>query len=80
VRCDGGSRPCLGIDTAAHRAAFVVGGRTVAIIGTGINRTYPTENRDLHEEIAVRGLLLSQFWPDAPPRKQNFLMRNPGSA
>jgi DNA processing protein len=66
----------LGIDTAAHRAALADGGRTVGVIGTGINRAYPAENRDLHEEIASRGLLLSQFWPDAPPRKQNFLMRN----
>jgi DNA processing protein len=66
----------LGIDTAAHRAALAVGGRTVAIIGTGINNVYPAENRNLHEEIAARGLLLSQFWPDAPPQRQNFLMRN----
>lgn len=66
----------LGIDTAAHRAALAAGGRTVAIIGTGINRTYPPQNADLHAEIAARGLLLSQFWPDAPPQKQNFLMRN----
>ncbi len=66
----------LGIDTAAHRAALAVGGRTVAIIGTGINNAYPAENRDLQEEIASRGLLLSQFWPDAPPQRQSFLMRN----
>jgi DNA processing protein len=66
----------LGIDTAAHRAALAAGGRTVAIIGTGINLAYPEQNRDLHREIATRGLLLSQFWPDAPPRKQHFLMRN----
>jgi DNA processing protein len=66
----------LGIDTAAHRAALAAGGRTVAIIGSGINKVYPAANRDLHEEIASRGLLLSQFWPDAPPQKQNFLMRN----
>jgi DNA processing protein len=65
-----------GIDTAAHRAALAADGRTVAIIGTGINKTYPAENRDLHKEIATHGLLLSQFWPDAPPQKQNFLMRN----
>jgi DNA processing protein len=65
-----------GIDTAAHRAALDAGGRTVAIIGTGINRAYPAANRDLHEEIASRGLLLSQFWPDAPPQKHTFLMRN----
>jgi DNA processing protein len=66
----------LGIDTAAHRAALAAGGRTVAIIGSGINRVYPTANRDLHEEIATRGLLLSQFWPDAPPGRHTFLMRN----
>jgi DNA processing protein len=65
-----------GIDAAAHRAALAAGGRTVAIIGTGINRSYPAENRDLQQEIAARGLLLSQFWPDAPPQKHNFLMRN----
>jgi DNA processing protein len=66
----------LGIDTAAHRAALAAGGRTVAIIGTGINLAYPEQNRDLHGEIAACGLLLSQFWPDAPPRKQHFRMRN----
>jgi DNA processing protein len=66
----------LGIDTAAHRATLAAGGRTVAIIGTGINRVYPAENRALHEEIAARGLLLSQFWPDAPAQRHTFLMRN----
>jgi len=66
----------LGVDTAAHRATLAAGGRTVAIIGTGINRAYPAENRALHEEIAARGLLLSQFWPDAPAQRHTFLMRN----
>ncbi|MDA8321022.1 MAG: DNA-processing protein DprA [Actinomycetota bacterium] len=66
----------LGIDTAAHRAALAAGGRTVALIGTGINKVYPAENRQLHEEIALRGLLISQFWPDAPPNRRSFLMRN----
>ncbi|HUY51870.1 MAG TPA: DNA-processing protein DprA [Streptosporangiaceae bacterium] len=65
-----------GIDTAAHRAALAAGGRTVAIIGTGIATAYPAENAGLQEEIASRGLLLSQFWPDAPPRRHNFLIRN----
>lgn len=65
-----------GIDTAAHRAALDAGGRTVAVIGTGIARAYPAENRALQEEIAERGLVLSQFWPDAPPQKHTFLMRN----
>jgi DNA processing protein len=66
----------LGIDTAAHRAALDAGGRTVAIIGSGINKVYPAANRDLHKEISERGLLVSQFWPDAPPQKHTFLMRN----
>ncbi len=65
-----------GIDTAAHRAALDAGGRTVAVIGTGISRAYPPENRALQDEIARRGLVLSQFWPDAHPDKQTFPMRN----
>ncbi len=66
----------LGIDTAAHRAAVSAGGRTVCVIGTGIDRAYPAGNQDLQEEIAARGLVLSQFWPGAPPQRRNFLMRN----
>jgi DNA processing protein len=65
-----------GIDTATHRAALDSGGRTVAVIGTGINRYYPAANRGLQDEIAERGLLISQFLPDAPPQKHTFLMRN----
>jgi DNA processing protein len=65
-----------GIDTAAHRAALDAGGRTVAVIGTGIRRFYPTENRSLQEHIADVGLIISQFWPDAAPAKQTFPMRN----
>lgn len=65
-----------GIDTAAHRAALDAGGRTVAVIATGLGRVYPAENRGLQEEIADRGLVLSQFWPEAPPQKHTFLMRN----
>lgn len=66
----------VGIDTAAHRAALDAGGRTAAFIATGINKVYPAANRDLHREISDHGLLFSQFWPDAPPQKHNFLMRN----
>lgn len=65
-----------GIDTAAHRAALDAGARTVAVIGTGINKAYPAANRGLQEEISKKGLVLSQFWPDAPPQKHTFLMRN----
>ncbi|RZL22239.1 MAG: DNA-processing protein DprA [Rhodococcus sp. (in: high G+C Gram-positive bacteria)] len=65
-----------GIDTAAHTAALSAGGRTVAFIATGSLRTYPAANKSLHAEIADRGLVLSQFWPDASPARYTFLMRN----
>lgn len=65
-----------GIDAAAHTAALSAGGRTVAIIGTGISKQYPTANRALQYEIEAKGLVLSQFWPDGPPQRHNFLMRN----
>ncbi|WP_053204050.1 DNA-processing protein DprA [Jiangella muralis] len=65
-----------GIDTAAHRAALDADGRTVAFIGTGITRYYPPENKTLQDEIAHRGLVLSQFWPDAAPSKLSFPIRN----
>jgi len=66
----------LGIDAAAHRAALGAGGRTVGVIGTGIDRAYPAQNCGLQEQISERGLVLSQFWPGAPPQRHNFLMRN----
>lgn len=65
-----------GIDTAAHRAALDSRGRTVAFIGTGIAQAYPPQNVALQREIADRGLVLSQFYPDAPPNKRNFPVRN----
>jgi len=65
-----------GVDTAAHVTALETGGRTVAVIGTGINRHYPAENSALQDRIATEGLVLSQFWPDAPPTKHTFPMRN----
>lgn len=65
-----------GIDTAAHTAALEAGGHTIAIIGTGINKYYPAENRALQQRIERHGLVLSQFWPDAPPRTHQFPMRN----
>jgi DNA processing protein len=65
-----------GIDTAAHVAALGVGGRTVAVIGTGLRRAYPKENAELQHRISEEGLVLSQFLPDAPPTKTSFPMRN----
>ncbi|CUW30267.1 hypothetical protein TUE45_04992 [Streptomyces reticuli] len=65
-----------GIDTAAHGSALAAGGRTVAVIGTGLCRVYPAQNAGLQQEIAQKGLLISQFWPDAGPSKASFPMRN----
>lgn len=65
-----------GIDTAAHTAALGRDARTVAVIGTGIRRAYPASNAELQERIANVAAVLSQFWPDAPPTKSSFPMRN----
>jgi DNA processing protein len=65
-----------GIDTAAHLSALQAGGRTVAVIGTGITECYPAQNRDLQDRISGEGLVMSQFWPDSPPSKSSFPMRN----
>lgn len=65
-----------GIDTAAHTAALEAGGRTVAVIGTGINRCYPAENQRLAEQIITHGAMVSQFWPDSPPATYTFPRRN----
>ena len=65
-----------GIDSAAHTAALAAGGRTVAVIGTGIDRAYPPQNAGLQEEIAAKGLLVSQFLPGSSPTRASFPMRN----
>ncbi len=66
----------LGIDTAAHEETLEHGGRTIAVLGTGILRAYPAENRELAERIAAAGALVSQFWPDQPPTRYTFPRRN----
>ena len=65
-----------GIDTESHRAALKYGGRTIAVLGTGINVIYPEENVGLAEEIKHSGALISQFPPDTPPIGRNFPIRN----
>jgi len=65
-----------GIDTAAHLGALDRGGRTLAVIGTGLRRAYPAANAPLQQRIAGEAAVVSQFWPDAPPSKRTFPMRN----
>jgi DNA processing protein len=65
-----------GIDTAGHTAALAAKGRTVAVIGTGLARFYPPQNEALQRDIARRCAVVSQFWPDAPPTRRSFPMRN----
>ena len=67
-----------GIDGAAHSAALAAEGRTVAVLGTGIDRVYPPEHEHLAQRIVAsgRGALVSQFWPTAPPTRYSFPMRN----
>ena len=61
-----------GIDTAAHVAALESGGRTVAVIGTGLDRCYPPQNAGLQRAIAARCAVVSQFWPESPRAARAF--------
>ncbi len=65
-----------GIDSAAHRGALQAGGKTIAVLGTGMDVPYPAENKSLHSEIAEKGLLLSEFPLGSFPAPQNFPIRN----
>lgn len=65
-----------GIDTAAHRAALGQNGDTIAVFGCGVDVLYPADNRKLFDEIARRGLLISEFPMGAPAYPQNFPIRN----
>lgn len=69
----GGAR---GIDTVAHKTAIEESGTTIAVLGNGLNQTYPPENRRLFEEIVKHGTLLTEFPLDTKPLRDNFPKRN----
>ncbi|MFN7941914.1 MAG: DNA-processing protein DprA [Thermoanaerobaculia bacterium] len=66
----------LGVDAAAHRAAIQAGGRTIAVLGNGIDLCSPKANQELQELIARDHLVLSQFEPGTLPIDRNFPQRN----
>ena len=69
----GGAR---GIDSAAHQGALSAQGRTVAVLGTGINICWPSENKQLFDRITENGALVTQFPFNRPGDKQSFPIRN----
>ncbi|HEY7886635.1 MAG TPA: DNA-processing protein DprA [Steroidobacteraceae bacterium] len=66
----------VGIDAASHEGALAVGGRTVAVLGTGLDQVYPPENTGLADRIRGAGTLVSEFPPGTGPQRQNFPRRN----
>lgn len=65
-----------GIDTAAHRGGLTGAGKTIAVVGTGLDRVYPASNRSLAHQIAAEGLLISEFILGSPPLQHHFPRRN----
>jgi DNA processing protein len=64
------------IDTAAHQGAMTAKGRTIAVLGTGINLVFPAENAELFERVAASGAVVTQFPFNRPPDRQSFPIRN----
>ena len=65
-----------GADTCAHKGALSAGGKTIAVLGTDIETCYPVSNRSLKETIAGEGLVITEFPPGYPVKRENFPQRN----
>ncbi len=65
-----------GIDRTAHLSAMNSGGRTIAVLGSGIDYCFPSENRDIFKRIKRDHLLVSEYPPGSPPKSERFPIRN----
>lgn len=65
-----------GVDTEAHKSALASGGRTIAVLGTGLDNIYPPENKYLAEKISSSGAIISEYPLGYPIRPGNFIIRN----
>ena len=65
-----------GVDAIAHQAALRAGGRTIAVLGSGVDKIYPPEHRALAEQMMERGAIISDYAPGTPPDASNFPPRN----
>ena len=66
----------LGIDGFSHQGALDNNGKTIAVLGTGLNNIYPKRHFKLAQQIIEKGLLISEFWPNSPAMPSNFPRRN----
>ncbi len=65
-----------GIDSIAHKAAISSGGRTIGVLGCGLDTIYPPENKSLYEDVAANGAVITEFPFETKPEKFNFPSRN----
>lgn len=65
-----------GIDTVSHKSALKAKGRSIAVLGSGLDSPYPPENKELFDELSEKGCVISEFPMGTPPNKENFPQRN----